>query len=173
MLRQFVAKHSATKNELQSLAGYLSHCSYVIRGSRVFVRRLINLINSLSSSRSRCVIDELVRADLEWWLRFSLMFNGKAKIIGGTVDNDMYFCTDASLSGFGGTYDSDFFMGTWKVPPSCLSKFVHSFHWANPPSFAQMVENINVYEMWPVLGAVVRWGSSWRKGWYCILITCK
>lgn len=143
-LRKFLEKDRATKVELQSLAVYLSHCSYVVRGGRVFVSRLIELINSLDSSRSVGIINELVRADLQWWLSFVVMFNGRARIIGGPKDEEIYFCTDASLSGFGATWDSDFLLGTWNFPGSQLNEFVLSYHWVDPPCYS-MSKKISMF----------------------------
>lgn len=106
-------KDWATKLELQSLAGILSHCSYVVKGGCVFTRRIINLINSLAHDRARGKLSMLVKSDLQWWKSFALMFNGKARIIGSPDIPSVYICTDSSLTGFGGTFGQDFFLGTW------------------------------------------------------------
>lgn len=38
MIESFQGRASVTKLELQSLVGYLSHCSYIVRGGRLFTR---------------------------------------------------------------------------------------------------------------------------------------
>lgn len=162
MLRSFLSRDKATKLQLQQLAGYLAHCSYVVRGGRVFVRRLIDLINSLPSSGSVGKISSLVRDDIEWWLSFAKMFNGKAGIIGATIDDQVYLCTDASLTGFGATCHDDFLVGVWGLPHPSLGIFVSTDHWWGPPRYAHVDKDINVLEMWPVVCAVIRWGASWR-----------
>lgn len=47
------------------------------------------------------VIDGLVYLLL--LLNFGNMFNGKTKIIGNLPDKEIFFCTDASMTGFGAT----------------------------------------------------------------------
>lgn len=51
LIHAFMDRNSASKLELQSIAGVLSHCSYVVRGGWVFIRGLINLIRTLPYHR--------------------------------------------------------------------------------------------------------------------------
>lgn len=162
LLKEFETKKSATKVKLQSLAGFLAHCSYVVRGGRAFTRRLIDLIKSLPTGGSVGVINDLVRADLSWWTNFAKMFNGRAKIIGVTPDQQLYFCTDSSMTGFGATFRDDFLLGVWGLPQPPLVDYVRSAHWTSPPIYTKFERNINLLEMWPVLCAIIRWGPLWR-----------
>lgn len=161
MIRSFQNKVSATRLELQSLAGYLNHCSYVVRGGRVFTRRVIDLIRSLPHDRAVGRINNLVKADLDWWDCFARTFNGRAGIIQESSER-FFFCTDASQTGFGAVFGDNFFLGTWNIPGIDLFSWAHSPHWAPPPSYESMDSNINVLEFWPVLWSVVRWGHLWR-----------
>lgn len=163
LVDSFIDRHHATKLELQSLAGVLSHCSYAVRGGRVFTRRIINLIKTLPGDRAVGHLNGMIKSDLTWWKSFSVMFNGKAKIIGPPSDGDIFFCTDASLSGFGAVYADDFLLGTWSTPSSDLQFWVDSLHWGQPPEFVSVGTDINELEMWPVLCSVSRWGHTWRN----------
>lgn len=163
LVGSFIGRDYATKVDLQSLAGVLSHCSYAVRGGRVFTRRIINVIKSLHHDKSVGHLGPLIKSDLSWWQSFSVMFNGKARIIGPQGDGDVYFCTDSSLSGFGATHTDDFFLGTWATPLGELSQWVQSLHWAYPPEFVTVSTDINELEMWPVLCGVLRWGATWRN----------
>lgn len=159
LVDSFIGRDSATKSELQSLAGVLSHCSYVVRGGRVFTHRITNLMNTLPHDSSPGYIGDLIKSDLGWWKSFSVMFNGRARIIGDTPDINDYFCTDASMTGFGATFSNDFFLGTWGFPTPELKPWSDSAHWARPPEFVSVGTDINELEMWPVLVGVLRWGS--------------
>lgn len=154
LVGSFIGKDTATKKQLQSLAEVLSHCSYVVRGGRVFTRRITNLIRSLPNDSSLGNINDLIKSDLRWWQSFAVMFNGKAKIIGCTPDFEEYFCTDASMTGFGATF---------RQRSVELHSWVNSSHWAQPPEFASVGTDINELEMWPVLSGVLRWGAFWRN----------
>lgn len=104
MVESFQGRESATKLELQSLVGYLSHCSYVVRGGRVFTRRLIDLIRSLPHDRAVGQLGHEVKADLDWWFSFARIFNGRATIIQDQIVETMFICTDASQTGFGAIF---------------------------------------------------------------------
>lgn len=71
MIELFRGRDSATKLELQSLVGYLSHCSFIVKGGRLFTRRLITLICSLPHDRAVGQLGPEVKADLDWWLCFA------------------------------------------------------------------------------------------------------
>lgn len=153
MIKSFKNRSSATRLELQSLAGYLTHCSYVVRGGRVFTRRIIDLIRRLSYDREVGQLDINIRADLDWWLCFARVFNGRAGVIHDSLVESYFFCTDASQTGFGAVFGNDFFLGTWAIPNVSLHPWVHSPHWAPPPTHDVMDSNINVLEFWPVIWA--------------------
>lgn len=161
MIKSFQDRSSATRIELQSLAGYLNHCSYVVRGGRVFTRRIIDLIRALPHDRAIGKLDNRVRADLDWWSSFARVFNGRAGVIQESAER-FFLCTDASQTGFGAVCGTDFFLGTWAIPNIDLASWAQSVHWAPPPSYESMDSNINVLEFWPVLWSVVRWGHLWR-----------
>ena len=77
----FEGRTRTTKRQLQRLCGILSHASKVVRGGRVFSRRIIDMLKGLPSGNPRVRITEDFLLDLEWWRQFSEHFNGKACLI--------------------------------------------------------------------------------------------
>ena len=80
-LQSFEGKTRATKRQLQKLCGVLAHVSEVVRGGRVFSRRIIDLLKGLSDGNPRVRITDDFTLDLEWWRQFSSTLNGKAQLI--------------------------------------------------------------------------------------------
>ena len=71
----------ATKRQFQSLAGRLSWAAGVVRGGRVFLRRVFDKISTLKHASHRSIIDSNVRADLIWWHEFLSSFNGRSVLL--------------------------------------------------------------------------------------------
>ena len=113
LISSFLQKKSATKLELQRLAGNLSHCSTIIRAGKTFSRRVINIIKYFPLNRRTVRLLSEFYADLLWWSAFSQMFNGTGQII-KSCDIDTVIYTDACGKGFGGYIDShsDYFFGS-------------------------------------------------------------
>ena len=64
----------ATKKQLESLGGLISHFSSVIRGGRTFCRRIYDL--SLSCQKGgRVKLKEETLLDLNWWENLCRAFN--------------------------------------------------------------------------------------------------
>ena len=148
----------ASKKQLESLGGLVSHFSSVIRGGRTFCRRIFDL--SVKCKRSHSVkLNEEMMLDLSWWKNLCNSLNGSAKIIGKEFSTS--FITDASVSGFGGWSEGDWFLGSWAgIVPDCLA--IHD-HVVEPPSNSDLFsENINVYEPYAVLASIRRWGPIVR-----------
>ena len=71
-------KHTATKRELQSLAGVLYHASTIIKPGRSFLRRIFELIASLKLNHHRARLNKCFHAELEWWSTFMGEWNAKS-----------------------------------------------------------------------------------------------
>ena len=65
-LKFFENKTKATKRQLQSLCGILSHADKVIRGGRVFSRRIIDFLKDLPAGNPRIHITQEFVLDMEW-----------------------------------------------------------------------------------------------------------
>lgn len=70
-----------TKRQLQSLAGRLSWAAGVVRGRRVFLRRIFNTIRLLRQNYHRVRITSEVRKDLRWWSSFLFTLNGRSTLL--------------------------------------------------------------------------------------------
>ncbi|XP_070173464.1 uncharacterized protein [Littorina saxatilis] len=75
-LRQFQHKQRASKQQLQSLAGSLNWASFVIRGGRFFLRRILDAIKPLQQQKHKTRLTRDFHQDLQWWLSFLHVFNG-------------------------------------------------------------------------------------------------
>ena len=74
---EFLGCRRATKRQLQQLAGKLNWASRVLYGARTFLRCIIDLINSLTSSNAKPLLTQDFHFDLYWWHQFLQVFNGK------------------------------------------------------------------------------------------------
>ena len=89
-------------------------------------------------------ITDEVRRDIQWWLDFASIWNGKSVFhdTEWTRSPDFNLYTDASDIGFGG-----YFQGRWFLE-SCPAEFVR--------------EPIMVRDLVPIAVACILWGKSWK-----------
>ena len=156
----FAGRSRATKKQLQRLCGILAHCATLVRGGRTFSHRIIEMLGRFSSSRRFLTLSKCFKADLDWWVTFSKWFNGSAKIIQPMSGATQVLHTDSSGSGFGAVSAGDWFCGAWDTDIS-VSGDSHNHCVARPAMY--IPDNINVRELYPILEAIWRWGSSWRN----------
>ena len=69
-------RKSASKRDILSLIGELSHACKVIRPGRIFLRRLINLSCSPPNLNDWIRLNHKAKADLRWWDLFLSKWNG-------------------------------------------------------------------------------------------------
>ena len=160
MVTHYQNATKATKRELQVLAGHLAHASTVVRGGRTFSRRLLNLVKYLPDSPRSVPLPTWFRPDLVWWSQLMSVFNGAAHIIRSQTTLEGHVATDSSMSGFGGVWSGDWFVGTWHDDPSEDSR-VPDHHVEKPPSGFRDDMNINILELWPIVVSAHRWGKCW------------
>ena len=77
LVNTFSHKASASKCQLQSLAGSLNFACQVVHGGRTFLRRTIDCINKLNLSSHRCHLSTDFHTDVSWWKEFIVTFNGR------------------------------------------------------------------------------------------------
>ena len=65
-LQSFLSRKRATKRQLQSLTGRLSLAASVVKGGRVFLRRIFNKISLLRHGGHRTILSFDVRQDIMW-----------------------------------------------------------------------------------------------------------
>ena len=156
-----IAKGSATKKELESIGGLVSHCSYVVRGGRTFSRRIFDLSASYSRNSKAIPLNDAIRADLSWWLNFCECFNGRACIIKDLCPIPLY--SDSSFKGFGAWMGLDWLAGCWLEQDLPLAFDFGCSHKCEPPVFDTAPKNINVLELWPVVLGIRRWGPFFKN----------
>ena len=76
LLRSWSNKRTATKKELQSLAGTLEDAARIIVPGKAFLRRIYDAVASLSKSHHHIRLNSDVRSDIAWWLTFMTEWNG-------------------------------------------------------------------------------------------------
>ncbi|XP_055334693.1 uncharacterized protein LOC129585836 [Paramacrobiotus metropolitanus] len=143
----FSARPYSTKRDLLSLIGKLSFATKCIPAGRIFLRRMIDCANSVKLLHQTVTLTTEFRADLNWWITFLLLWNGKASFI--EVDwtdaaESLNLFTDASHIGCGGIFGDRWFKLVW--PGELLALHPH----------------ITWLEMFPILYACRLWGSSLR-----------
>ena len=149
-----------SKKELECLGGLVSYCSYVVRGGRTFSRRIFDLAASYSRSSRKIPLSDAIKDDLSWWLAFCGVFNGKACIIRQVHPLPIY--SDASFKGFGAWLGKDFLYGFWDSEDSCPLLDSDCSHLTGPP-MVPTKRNINVYELWPLVVGLKRWGNFFKN----------
>ena len=148
---------TASKKELQVLVGHLAHASTVVRGGRTFSRKLLNFIKYLPDSARKVPLPTWFKPDLTWLVNLMSVFNGAAQVIRSQATLEGHVGTDSSMSGFGGVWCGDWFLGAWD---SERTQGPHD-HLECPPSDYSETMNINILELWPILVSAKRWGTSW------------
>lgn len=160
LLKEFEDKKSASKHQLEKLAGSLAHCATVVRGGRTFCRRIYDACKVASRNKSKHVrLNVLIREDIKWWKRFAAVFNGRA-----AIQNQWYaipMVSDSSGRGFAVYLGQDWVAGTWN------NSFVNSTECnhivPSPELDCYDSSNINVLELWPIVKGVQRWCRSMRN----------
>lgn len=137
------SRQMATKRELQSLIGHLSHAAWVVIPGRTFLRRMIDLMGVAGQPSHHVRLTAGFKSDLHWWASFLPGWNGRA-ILPQSEPSHMV-TSDASGSwGCGAVSDAgQFFQVPW------------------PDAWAEV--NIAVKEMVPVVIAVALWGQQWAE----------
>ena len=137
------SKRAATKQELQSLIGHLSHAATVVQHGRTFLRRMIDLTKQVKQPHHHLRLSADFRSDLHWWATFLPKWNGKSMI--RHPDPAHSITADASGSWGCGAFGSN---GAW-----------FQVQW--PESWARF--HIASKEMVPVVIAVALWGAVWQS----------
>ena len=135
------SKRSASKQELQSLIGHLSHAATVVQHGRTFLRRMIDLVKLAKQPHHHLRLSAEFRSDLHWWAMFLPKWNGKSML--RQPDPRHFITSDASGSWGCGAFSSS---GSW-----------FQLQW--PSSWSHY--HIAAKEMVPVVIAIAVWGADW------------
>ena len=151
-------KKTSTKYQMQRLCGILNFCCKVIRGGRVYMFHMIQLLKCFAKHR-RITLPLSFHDDIAWWTTFADIFNGYADFF-DPVDNSVELYTDACLTGLAAICKNDFYQARiiaapiedihyYAVSDNAYIMFVPELH----------AMNINVLELVAVLLAILRWSD--------------
>ena len=141
-LKEFLQRKRASKRQLQAIAGRLSWAAGVVKGGRVFLRRIFDQISILKHVSHKAVISPEMRKDLLWWYTLLETFNGRSAI----RDQQPLFSifTDACDNAAGDLFGHDWFYFNWEQ---------------DLPEAASL--HINEKEVLAVVLAAQRWAKFW------------
>ena len=149
-LDTWLLKNSACRKEVESLLGKLQFLAKCIKAGRTFLARLIQWIRGMDRSH-RYGIPLEARKDIAWWGRCAEQFNGISLIwLHTEPETDAVIATDACLTGFGGTFNDQYFRG--RFPPELKNK------------------NIALLEILAVMVALKIWGHKLTGKYFWIHI---
>ena len=149
-------RKTATKLQLQRLCGILNFCCKVVRGGRIYMYHMIQLLK-LFNVRKRIILPLSFHEDIAWWRVFAESFNGQADFF-NPVDCSVELYTDACLSGLAAICQNDFYQA--KI---CCSLSDEVFYQKTSPNAYDVyiplehIDNINVLELVAIWLAFVRW----------------
>ena len=146
LVNSFKDRKKATKKELQVLAGHLAHASTVVRGGRTFSRCILNFVKYLPDGDRAVALPSWLKPDIDWWCNLMEIFNGSAKVIKSNDEVTGTVSTDSSMTGFGGLWLEDWFVGVWD-PGGVDTEVIPDHHWEQEPSENDQDVNINILEL--------------------------
>ena len=147
LIEEVRKRKSATKRELQSLAGKLQHAAKVIRPGRCFTRTLYEISTLRDNPHDRIRVSRAVKEDLAWWLAFVRQWNGTSLLWDyvGREHADVTVHSDAS--------------GSWGCE-AIAGKSWLQHQWIQGRSDTL---SIAVKEIIPIVMAAMVWGGAWSR----------
>ena len=137
------SRQSATKQELQSLIGHLSHAATVVQHGRTVLLRMIDLMKVAKLPHHHLRLSTEFRSDLHWWVSFLPKWNGKSLL--RQPEPACTITSDAS--------------GSWGCSAFAADRSWFQLQW--PASWSQF--HIAANEMVPVVVALAMWGARWTS----------
>ena len=140
----WMGRKTGTKRALLSLIGKLVFISRVIQPGRTFLRRLITLSMRIKQLNHKVKLNNMARADVQWWLACVDKWNGRSVFLDDlwTTSADIGLYTDASGCGIGGVF-RDLWFAQHLTP-------------------AQQQRSIAWKELYAVVVACRRWGAHFK-----------
>ena len=150
LLNTWLFRRVATRRELESLLGHLSHAATVIRAGCPFLRQLFSLLPAAPKPYHHVRLNLGARADLAWWDCFTQGWNGMSFF---PLASPTHFITSDASGSFG------------------CGAFSTAFGWFQVEWPAQWRDiEITAKEMVPIVVAAAVWGCHWRQ--LCICFYC-
>ena len=98
LLRHWGSKATCSRKELESLIGLLNHACKVVRSSRFFLQRMLDLLHALPPTQPIIRLNTSFRSDLAWWTAFIAQWNGISFLSPPSRLPETVITTDASGS---------------------------------------------------------------------------
>ena len=127
-----------TVKELQSLICSLTFIYKCVRPSRFFVNRLLNVLRSANASNIK--VNEDIRKDISWFVKFLPVFNGSTTYNHGDIAFEHTPAIDACLHGVGGVWNENVYTTT-------LPRFIKDNEQSNI-THLEMVNIIIALQLW-------------------------
>jgi hypothetical protein len=152
-------KRRMTLLEVQTIGGYLSWCSEVVRLGKVYLHHIWQFLASFPPSAkpsTQLAIPYIVRLDFMWWHTLLPQFNGIYLFQEDRPKVSLF--SDASQKGLGA-----FFLPT----PKDLVRYENSIQQEN--SFSMLVkgdhlgQHINILELHAIQAAFLTWAQEWSQ----------
>lgn len=145
ILKKWRGMKSCRRRDLESIVGSLNHACKVVKPGRAFKRRLLDLMTTVIRGDRQVRLNREARADLEWWHRFGLGWNGASMIEPGLGAPQEELVSDASGHwGCGACWRGRWFQLSWEE--ANLAR-----EWAIMPK-----------ELLPIVVAAVVWRKEWK-----------
>ena len=146
LLTEWGSRRRCTKQELQSLAGQLQHAASIVRPGRSFIRRLFDLLSTVSKQHHHLRLSQGIRSDLTWWSTFMDQWNGVSFMsLFSPAPPTIVIETDAS--------------GSWGAGAVWASRWFQ-LAWTNE---GEKHSNIATLELIPIVIASAVWGKHWQR----------
>lgn len=115
LMTELLRRKTCTLREMQNIIGSLQFTTSVVRPGRTFLRRLINSTIGIEKPYHHIHITRPLKADLNIWLQFLQHFNGVSLFlpVAPTTSAQLNLHTDSCPQGYGGTFKSKYFLGTF------------------------------------------------------------
>ena len=151
LIKEWSGKSSATKLQLQSLIGKFSFASRCVQQSRLYLRRLIDLIPRARRQSDHIHIGLQAKKDIEWWNSFISDWNGVSLLPAGEW-HMVGVRSDASGWGCGAIYGTKWIQKCWSAEERKLP--------------------MPVLEMMAVVFAILTWARELRGMRVCLESDC-
>ena len=114
-LQHVLASRKITLRDLKSLIGKLSFATSVITSGRAFLRRLHDITIGIKKPHHFIRLNRATKSDLHMWLQFLTHYNGRSILYPPSTSNSaaLHFYSDASKTGYGAAYGTDWIHGLW------------------------------------------------------------
>ena len=147
-----------TLNEAETLAGFLSFCSQVVRLGRAFTSSLWEFIAAFPPTQGKRRIPFFLRQDLRWWC-ISLPAHNGILFFDDASRPPIQLFTDACLKGMGGFHYNSA-SSNWRANIHAIAP---TQAYAMQTKDAHTTERINFHEVNAILEALHRWGAQFKR----------